>query len=224
MLHSSAPETNNDRASGRLDTAVTSIHTQRVSGKTLAPESRAHAEQVAPLHTSLPCLSDEASVESEEAALDPMDVRRLLGHFATGVTVLTCRSSSGADIGVTISALASVSLQPALVLVCVERRTEVCRCLQTATHFAINVLAADQVALARRFAQRCEDRFEGVAVTRGKTGAPLLDGTLAHLECRTTSIQNAGDHAILVGEILAGVAQRGDPLLHFRGSFTQLNP
>jgi 3-hydroxy-9,10-secoandrosta-1,3,5(10)-triene-9,17-dione monooxygenase reductase component len=169
-------------------------------------------------------LTCSSSVESMDAVLEPTAVRWLLGHFATGVTVLTCRSSSGADIGVTVSAFASVSLQPALVLVCVERRTEVCRFLGTATEFAINVLASDQEEIARRFAQRCEQRFAGVAVTRGKTGAPLLCGALAHLECRTSSMQNAGDHSIFVGEIISGSAQLGNPLLHFRGSFTQLNP
>jgi flavin reductase (DIM6/NTAB) family NADH-FMN oxidoreductase RutF len=232
VTHSfSAPDRDNDRSSGRLDTAVKSIHTQRVSAKVHVPESSTHAEHVVPLnglpggsYTSLPCDSAQTLGESADAALEPIALRRLLGHFATGVTVLTCRGSNGADIGVTISALASVSLLPALLLVCVERRTEVCRCLRAATEFAISVLAADQEALARRFAQRCEDRFAGVEVIRGKTGAALLHGALAHFECRTVSMQNAGDHAILVGEIIRGSAQPGSPLLHFRGSFAPLNP
>jgi flavin reductase (DIM6/NTAB) family NADH-FMN oxidoreductase RutF len=163
-------------------------------------------------------------LERMDAALEPLALRGLLGHFATGVTVLTCRSASGADIGVTISALAPVSLSPPLLLVCVQLGAQVCRRLMTAIDFAINVLASDQEALARRFAQRCDERFAGVTVTRGKTGAALLQGALAHFECRLVSTQEAGDHAIVIGEIISGSGRPGNPLLHFRGSFTQATP
>ena len=136
--------------------------------------------------------------------------------------MLTCRSPRGTDIGVTISALSSVSLEPPLLLVCVRLRTKVCECLVASTEFAGNVLASDQEALARRFSQSCDERFAGVAVSRGKTGAALLHGALAYFECRVLSTQNAGDHAVIIGEIVAGRGRVGDPLLHFRGAFAQL--
>lgn len=177
----------------------------------------------ASMDTLRPHLSAPTTLERMEASLEPVALRRLLGHFATGVTVLTCRSSSGADIGATISALTSVSLNPPLLLVCLQLRTKVFHCLTNAVEFAVNVLASDQEALARRFAQPCDERFAGVAVKRGKTGAALLHGALAHFECRIVSTQNAGDHAIFIGEIIAGSGQVGHPLLHFRGSLTNLS-
>jgi flavin reductase (DIM6/NTAB) family NADH-FMN oxidoreductase RutF len=166
--------------------------------------------------------SPRAPLESMDSVREPLALRRLLGHFATGVTVLTCRTLRGSDVGATISALSSVSLDPPLLLVCIQLRTKVCECLATSAEFAINVLASDQEALARRFSQTCDERFAGVAVSRGKTGAALLHGALAYFECRVLSTQNAGDHAVIIGEIVAGRGRAGNPLLHFRGAFAQL--
>jgi flavin reductase (DIM6/NTAB) family NADH-FMN oxidoreductase RutF len=152
---------------------------------------------------------------------EPAAFRRLLGNFATGVTVVTFKSAAGSDMGVTVSAFASVSLQPPLVLVCLQQSTAVHSALCSVTYFAVNVLAADQEALARRFAARCPERFEGVSISRGQTGAALIDDALAHIECRIAAMHQAGDHSVFLGEVVAGRARTGEPLLHFSGQFSK---
>lgn len=228
---SSQIETDGDGASDRSGPGVTSVPARAASSMSRMSERQLHPTHhtrpsgpSASVDTVPPRLSAPTPLERIDATFEPTALRRLLGHFATGVTVVTCCSPSGADIGVTISALTSVSLTPPLLLVCVQLRTKVCECLATASEFGISVLASDQEAIARRFAEPCDDRFAGIALTRGKTGAALLHGALAHFECRNASSQHVGDHAIFIGEIIAGSARHGSPLLHFRGSLTPLTP
>lgn len=145
--------------------------------------------------------------------------RDLLGRFATGVTVLTTRDADGRDRGMTVSALTAVSLDPPLVLACIGHDASIADAVAAASHFGLSVLAADQEALSLHFADPNTDRFDGVPCSRGVIGVALLDGAIAHLECRIHARHDDGDHTIVVGEVLAGSARDGEPLVHFRGGY-----
>ncbi len=153
---------------------------------------------------------------------DPALFRSILGHFATGVTIVTARDDDLRDHGMTASAFCSLSLDPPLVLACVERTTEMYRVLSTVTQFAVNVLREDQEALSRRFAEIMDDRFEGIGFDRGLTGAPLLHDVVATLECRLRDRLPGGDHQIFVGEVISGEVLGGRPLIYYRGGYTML--
>jgi flavin reductase (DIM6/NTAB) family NADH-FMN oxidoreductase RutF len=152
--------------------------------------------------------------------VDADTFRSLMGRFASGVTVVTLVDAQGHDNGVT--AFASLSLEPALVLICVDRAASIHPLLHAAATFAVNILSADQEALARRFAATLPDRFDGIGYTRGTTGAALLDDTLVHLECRKVQELPGGDHTIFLGEVETGTIRPGAPLLYYRGGYAQL--
>lgn len=155
-------------------------------------------------------------------ALDPSSFRAVLGRFASGVTVVTLRDEQGSDRGMTVSAFCSLSLEPPLVLMCVEHESSVHALLQPGTRCAINILAADQEALSRRFAGPEEGRFDGVGFTRGQHGIPVLDDALAQLECRVTKRHPGGDHSIVICDVEAAAISAERPLLYYRGGYTQL--
>lgn len=154
--------------------------------------------------------------------VDPAQFRQLLGRFATGVTVVTARTADGRPIGMTASSVASVSLDPPLLLVCVDRRHEMHAALEAGTHFALNVLAADQEWLSRRFAEDLEDRFDGVGYRENKHGVPLLDGTVAAIECRKHAAVPGGDHTVFFGLVTGGSVTDRRPLLYYRGGYAAL--
>lgn len=154
--------------------------------------------------------------------LDETTFRSVLGRFPTGVTVVTTRNVHGIDYGITVSACASLSLSPPLLLICIDRRAAIHSVLLSAPHFAVNVLGDEQEAISRRFAAHVGDRFAGVGFTRGVTQAPLLHGALAHIECARTDCYPGGDHTIFVGKVIAASADRGHPLLYYRGGYVQL--
>lgn len=153
--------------------------------------------------------------------IDDETFRTALGRFATGVTVVTLRDAEG-DRGMTVTAFASLSLQPPLVLMCIGHAASIAPALARAEHFAVHVLAAGQEALARRFAEKDGDRFGGLAVRRGLEDLPLLDGALTTLQCRVHARHPGGDHEIVVGEVLAASGRDGDALLHFRGGYSEI--
>lgn len=148
--------------------------------------------------------------------------RAVLGRFASGVTIVTTVDSDGRDQGMTVSAFSSLSLDPPLVLVCIDHGASIWPVLQHAAHFAINILGAEQEALSRRFSSREGDRFDGVGFTRGGTGVALLDDTLGAVECTVTARLTGGDHTILVGSVEYGVARDLQPLLYYRGGYASL--
>jgi len=150
--------------------------------------------------------------------------RQLLGRFATGVTVVTTRGASGgADpVGMTASSVASVSLDPPLVLVSVDRQHEMHGALEAAPYFVLNVLAADQETLSRRFAGDEANRFSGVGFHLNKQGIAVLDGVLAHIECERQSAIPAGDHTVFIGLVLGGSVTDRRPLLYYRGGYAGL--
>jgi flavin reductase (DIM6/NTAB) family NADH-FMN oxidoreductase RutF len=156
-------------------------------------------------------------------SIDPDEFRSILGRFASGVTVVTAVDDQGRDHGLTVSAFASLSLVPPLVLVCIDRAASLHPALAVARHFAVNILAADQEALARRFSAVDGDRFDGIGYNRGRTGVAVLDEVLAYVECRMLQALEGGDHTIFVAEVEAGHvnAKAPPPLLYYRGGYAQ---
>ena len=155
--------------------------------------------------------------------LDPDSFRSVLGRFASGVTVVTARDAAGRDHGMTVSAFASLSLSPPLVLICIDHGASMHELLGVTTHFAVNILSAGQEALSRRFSSPdAHLRFDGIGYTRGQTEAALLDEALAYLECRLVDRHAAGDHTVFIGEVEAALARAERPLLYYRGGYAQL--
>ncbi|OYV64130.1 MAG: hypothetical protein B7Z72_13655 [Gemmatimonadetes bacterium 21-71-4] len=155
--------------------------------------------------------------------IDPDTFRAVLGRFASGVTILTARDAAGRDHGMTVSAFCSASLDPPLVLACVDRAARMHDLLLDLDRVGISILASGQEALARRFAELESDRFEGLGYVRGESGVALFDGALAHLECRVRDRYPAGDHTIFVCEVQRAVARQDRPLLYYRGGYAQLD-
>jgi flavin reductase (DIM6/NTAB) family NADH-FMN oxidoreductase RutF len=159
-----------------------------------------------------------------ETVVGADDFRRVCGHFATGVTIISTCDADGQPTGLTASAFASVSLDPPLVLVCVSHKSQSFPALRDGGKFAVNVLRDSGEAVSRRFATTRLDKFDGVPYTLSPLGLPLLDDALAHVECVTVSAYSEGDHTIFVGRVEHARAGSGDPLLYFRGQYQRLAP
>jgi len=136
---------------------------------------------------------------------------------------LTVVTPDGRPLGMTANSLASVSLQPPLLSVCVDREAEMHDMILDAARFVVNVLASNQEVLARRFSDKHEDRFEGIGYHLNPEGLVLLDGTLAHIECERHAQYPGGDHTIVVGRVLGGSSNPGRPLLFYRGGYSGLD-
>jgi flavin reductase (DIM6/NTAB) family NADH-FMN oxidoreductase RutF len=158
-----------------------------------------------------------------QPAIDAARFRELLGRFATGVTILTVRDPSGQPAGMTASSLASVSLQPPLLSVCVEHTADLHDRIVAAPEFVVNVLESRQEELSRRFADEHDDRFDGVGYHFGLDGQVLLDGALAHIECERYAVYPGGDHTIVVGRVIGGDTGEGHPLLYYRGGYAAMS-
>ena len=154
------------------------------------------------------------------AGFDTAEFRRILGHWISGVAVVATKTAEGKLCGLTANAIASVSLIPPLILVCVEHNADSHDCIRTAGVFSVNILADDQERIARRFAAwEVDTKFEGLAHHVESTGAPILDDALAWVDCRVYAEYPAGDHTIFVGEVMAGNAREGAPLRYYRGGY-----
>ena len=159
-----------------------------------------------------------AALAADAAGFGQREFRDALGRFATGITVVTTLNAAGQPVGLTASSFNSVSLSPPLVLWSLGHGASTMAAFQACSHYAIHVLAADQLALANQFAQRGIDRFAGVDHCAGLTGAPLLRGALATFECRNRSQHDEGDHVIFVGEVQhCHPLREAAPLLYHRG-------
>ncbi|MEO6825716.1 MAG: flavin reductase [Microbacteriaceae bacterium] len=161
----------------------------------------------------------ELKTSEENSGIDVRDYRNALGQYATGVTVVTTMGPDGKRIGITANSFTSVSVDPPLVLWCPSNRTPSLASFESATHFAINVLAADQHVLSRQFATASDDKFAGVITHEGLRGIPVIDGAVATFECRTVSRYKAGDHQIYVGEVQRYEGTGGDPLVFHGGQY-----
>jgi flavin reductase (DIM6/NTAB) family NADH-FMN oxidoreductase RutF len=154
------------------------------------------------------------------------EFRKAMGAFATGVTIITV-DLDGEVHGMTANAFTSVSLDPMLVLVCVDHSTRTHAHLHAKKRFGINVLCEDQRAVSEYYArpERTHEHAEaeaGASFDRTAHGTPVLRGALAYLECRLQSVQEAGDHSIFIGEVEDVVVREGDPLLFFRGRYRKV--
>lgn len=158
--------------------------------------------------------------------IEASEFRRVMGHFASGVTVVTARRSDGVPCGLTANSFCSVSLHPPLVLVCVEYAADSHNCIRDMGAFAINVLEEGRgEGLSRRFAEwGLEDKFRGVAHREERSGAPVLEDALAWLDCRIVEAISAGDHSIFLGEVIAADAREGTPLVYYRGGYGRFVP
>ena len=139
------------------------------------------------------------------------------------MTVITVCDKDGRPTGLTASAFTSVSLDPPLILVCVDHKSQSYPALVAGKQFAVNVLCHDQEGLSRRFATtKIENKFEGVSFTLSPLGLPLLDNALAHLECATINVHLEGDHSIFVGRVESARTGAGHPLVYYRGRYDRL--
>ena len=150
------------------------------------------------------------------------EFRSVLGRFPSGVTVVTTKAADGSDQGMTVSAFCSLSLQPPLVLVCIEKMASVHNALTSSPAFIVNILSEKQEQIARRFSIVDIDRFEGVGFSRSRNGIVVLDDVLGVIECNRFSLHDGGDHTIVVGEVEAGRAETGAPLIYYRGGYAQM--
>lgn len=147
--------------------------------------------------------------------MEPAVFRDVCSRFASGVTVTTVMSAGGTPHGLTASSFTAVSLRPPLILVCIDHNSGVLQHFRTASHFAVNILSADQAAMSSQFAMKSVDRFDGVNWSPGIGGAPLLEDCLAQVECVTQQIVDAGDHAVFFGEVVAARVNHAAPLIYF---------
>lgn len=155
-------------------------------------------------------------------AIEKNELRRVLGHFATGVTVVTTHGGDGRYFGLTANAFSSVSLVPPLILICVDKKAESYPAFEQSKVFTVNILSADQEDLSRRFAVSGGDKFEGVSYRTGANGAPILVGVLAYAECKLVAAYEGGDHMIYLGEVQETGAVEGKPLLFYRGGYRSI--
>lgn len=156
------------------------------------------------------------------AAVQQQHFRRACSKFATGITILTVLDESGNPHGMTVNSFTSVSLTPPLVLVCIDMRTRLLDLFREGCHFGVSVLNEAQQELSARFARSGEGRFDGVPWDRGESGVPLLPGAIAVMECAVTRIVEAGDHAILLGEVQQASWGEGQPLIYFNSGYQKL--
>tara|TARA_R110001583_G_scaffold9571_6_gene45278 strand:+ start:17255 stop:18178 length:924 start_codon:yes stop_codon:yes gene_type:complete len=156
---------------------------------------------------------------------DMRDFRGALGHFPTGVTVITALDEKGQPIGCTASSFNSVSMDPALVLWSVDKSAFSAAIFEKAEYFAVNILSENQVAISNRFAGRGKDKFKDVSYTSGLGGAPLFEGCGAQFECKTWNVYEGGDHLIIVGEVEKYTHDDSlTPLVFSKGSYAVTSP
>ena len=152
----------------------------------------------------------------------PDELRRALGRFATGVTIVTCRDAAGVPTGLTANSFNALSLHPPLVLWSLRVESPSTAAFVAASHFAVNVLSASQVSLSRRFARPQRDKFDEGTWSDGLGGAPVLADCVAVFECRRVSHQVAGDHLLFIGEVERLVEVDAAPLVYQAGHYREV--
>ena len=155
-------------------------------------------------------------------AFDPAEQRRIMGSFATGVTVVT--TSGELPTGLTANAVTSLSLDPPLVLVAVDKKAGSHQAIKDAGCFAMNILTAKQQTVSNKFATHGPKDFSDLDIKTAATGAPIIADSLGWVDCKLSEIISGGDHDIFIGEIVAGELNSGDPLLYFAGKYRDVAP
>lgn len=151
--------------------------------------------------------------------IDPRQFRKALGNFATGVTVITASTADGRRTGVTANSFNSVSLDPPLVLWSIDKRSGSVGIFEEATHFTVNILAADQMHISNQFARSADDKFAGIPVQPGVGGSFVIEGCAASFQCEKFQTIEGGDHWILLGKVVAFNDAGSVPLLYHQGSY-----
>ncbi len=154
-----------------------------------------------------------------DAPVAPEIFREACAQLASGVSIATVRDTAGTAHGMTISTFTPVSLDPPLVLICVDSRCALLPHFRASSSFAVNLLAESQADLSIAFSVKPEHRFEGVEWSEGITGAPLITGSIASLECRRTAMQESGDHWVIFGEVVNTRTAPGRPLVYFERGY-----
>ncbi len=157
-------------------------------------------------------------------AIDGRELRNAMGLFATGVTIITTKDATDKPFGLTANAFSSLSLDPPMLLICVDKGVDCYNCFEESKVFAVNFLSQAQEELSTRFATKGIEKFAGLSYSLGELGVALLDGALAHFECSVAHAYEGGDHTIYVGEIQRLVTAPGDPLLFYQGKYRSLAP
>lgn len=159
---------------------------------------------------------------SLDKSADPIVFRRVLGHYPTGVCLITATGDDGRPIGLVVGSFTSASLDPPLVAFFPERRSSSWQKIAAARRFCVNVLAEHQEHVCRRFTAPVEDRFDGAAYRLSESGLPILDDVVAWIECDLHSVQDAGDHFVALGHVRSlDVEHPRAPLLFFKGGYGQ---
>ncbi|MCG2622579.1 flavin reductase family protein [Arthrobacter sp. I2-34] len=156
---------------------------------------------------------------TDRTDFDPVDLRRSLGRFATGVTVITTRGADGSRVGMTANSFTSVSLDPPLLLFCIANTAPSLEHFRSSGRFAIHVLSAEQHLLSSQFARPAADKFAGLEVTEDGDGVPEIRDVLVRFACRTVSSYVEGDHTIVVGRVHSYSRRDGEPLVFFSGEY-----
>lgn len=157
-------------------------------------------------------------------SIDQREFRNAMGAFATGVTVITTLDGQRAPVGVTVNSFTSLSLDPPMVLFCLDLKSNSFQAFHQNRHFAVNILREDQVALSSTFAKSSAEKWSGVEFHTWETGCPVFEGCIANMECDVASIYEGGDHVIIVGQVRRMQYERNDckPLLYYRGRYGQI--
>jgi flavin reductase (DIM6/NTAB) family NADH-FMN oxidoreductase RutF len=154
--------------------------------------------------------------------IDKAEFRRALGHFASAVTVVTTRLEGGDPAGITVTAFTSLSLEPPLVLICIDQRARLYDHLPPGGHFAVNILAEEQETVSRRFASSEPDPFRDIGYSNSTLGTPIIHDCIAAIECKIVERLPGGDHTIIVGQVESATIREGKPLMYFRGGYSSL--
>jgi flavin reductase (DIM6/NTAB) family NADH-FMN oxidoreductase RutF len=153
----------------------------------------------------------------------PEEFRAALGRFASGVTIVTTRDRDGRLHGITVSAFCSVSLDPPLILICIEKTAGSHRALEEGRAFVVNILREEQQHVSDRFASASPDKFDGLRFRPGIENLPVLEDALVSLECRLANACDGGDHTIYIGEVAAATVNDDKPLIYFHGGYRKID-
>jgi flavin reductase (DIM6/NTAB) family NADH-FMN oxidoreductase RutF len=158
-------------------------------------------------------------------SIEPRDFRDTVGCFATGITIITTIEADGTPVGLTANSFTSLSLDPPMVLFCLDYKVASFDAFKPGGNFAVNILASEQQDLSNRFAKSGPDKWDGVKFDTWDSGCPILPGCLASMECKVSSINEGGDHVIVIGEVVRMERAQGDvmPLMYFKGGYANLS-
>ena len=147
------------------------------------------------------------------------DFRSAMSRFASGVTVVTTKDSAGKRHGITVSAFCSVSLDPPLVLICIEKTTGSHHAFEQSGRFTVNILSSDAANISEHFASLLDDKFDGINFAVDEHGIPILNDSMCALQCSLFKSLDGGDHSIFLGEVEHVIVRDAKPLIYFRGSY-----